>query len=152
MATRLYRRKDEKVIAGVCSGLADYFDIDVAIIRVIFLATAITWGISIIIYIFFWIAMPVGPKQTTEQANLETSESKSFTSPPISRKSGRKSREILAIILIIIGIFATLDNLLTWFSGRLWIPMVLITLGILILFYTNRKDEHELKEADNESN
>lgn len=147
MATRLYRNKDEKVIAGVCSGLAEYFDIDVAIIRVIFLATALTWGISIVIYIFFWIAMPARSK---EALHTENTEAKQF----ISHKeiSNQKSREILAIILIIIGIFATLDNLLTWFSGKMWIPMVLITLGILVLFYSKKEDEPKIEGTHNEQN
>lgn len=145
MKTRLYRNKNEKVIAGVCSGLSDYFDIDVVILRVVFLSTALIWGISILIYIFFWIAMPV----RTEEMNASSVENDVESSSEGTRifdkqERSKRAREIVAIVLIVTGIFATLDNLLSWLSGRMWIPMVLITLGILVLFYTtNGKNKIE---------
>lgn len=43
MARRLTRSADDKIIAGVCSGLARYFNIDLVIIRVI-------WGVSFFAY------------------------------------------------------------------------------------------------------
>jgi phage shock protein PspC (stress-responsive transcriptional regulator) len=58
MAKRLYRNDSEKVIGGVCAGLAEYFDIDVVIIRIIFVATALIWGTSILLYLILWIAIP----------------------------------------------------------------------------------------------
>ena len=55
---RLYRSTKDKKIAGVCGGLANYFNIDPAIVRITFLLTALVWGISIILYIVCWICMP----------------------------------------------------------------------------------------------
>jgi phage shock protein PspC (stress-responsive transcriptional regulator) len=148
VVSRLYRNKDEKVIAGVCSGLSDYFQIDVAIIRVIFLTTALIWGISILIYIFCWIAMPLKSHQQTVDNPLESME----TEEQKKERSGssKRSKEILAIILIMIGIFATLDNLFTWFYGRMWLPMILIILGLLILIYGSRNGKSISKETQNE--
>lgn len=56
---RLFRDPDHKKIAGVCSGIAAYFNIDVTIIRVIFVLFAFLYGFTIIVYIVFWIAMPI---------------------------------------------------------------------------------------------
>lgn len=138
MKTRLYRNKKEKVIAGVCSGLSDYFDIDVVIIRVVFLSTALVWGVSIFIYIFFWIAMPAKTDDIEEESPEASFVGLNENTTLLEKQNrSKRAREIIAIILIITGIFATLDNLLYWLSGRMWIPMVLITLGILVLFYAS---------------
>jgi phage shock protein C len=68
---KLYRNTNSKVIGGVASGLADYFDIDVVLVRVLFvLGFFIPTSFPIvIIYIAFWIAMPdiaKKPKELTE--------------------------------------------------------------------------------------
>jgi phage shock protein C len=56
---RLYRSETDKVIAGVCGGLSEYFNIDPVIIRILFLLIALPGGISILVYFVFWIAMPL---------------------------------------------------------------------------------------------
>lgn len=55
---KLYRDPDGKVIAGVCAGLAAYFDIDVTFIRIAFLLLLLLNGVGILIYFILWIAMP----------------------------------------------------------------------------------------------
>ena len=55
---KLYRNKQEYKIAGVCSGIGDYFEIDPIIIRLIFLATFIL-GAGPIVYIIGWITIPI---------------------------------------------------------------------------------------------
>ncbi|NQU18705.1 PspC domain-containing protein [bacterium] len=58
MMKKLYRSTKDKKLVGVCSGLASYFNLDPAIIRIIFLLTALVWGVSVVIYIVCWICMP----------------------------------------------------------------------------------------------
>jgi|SRR5215831_21157515 len=50
--------KRNKKIAGVCSGFARYLDIDVTVVRVIWLAIALTAGIGFLAYLAAWIIMP----------------------------------------------------------------------------------------------
>ena len=55
-----YRVPDSKMIAGVCAGLAEQFDVSVTIIRLAFLLSALPgFGMGIIIYIALWVVMPV---------------------------------------------------------------------------------------------
>jgi phage shock protein C len=54
---RLYR-SNEKMIAGVCSGLADYFDIDPTIIRILFVVIAFAGGAALLAYLIMWIIVP----------------------------------------------------------------------------------------------
>lgn len=55
---RLYRSSSESVIGGVCGGLGTYFNIDPAIIRVLFAIITLFWGSGIIIYCLLWILLP----------------------------------------------------------------------------------------------
>lgn len=55
---RFFREMDRKMIAGVCNGLAIYSNIDVTIIRVLFVVFAFFYGFSIPVYIVLWIVMP----------------------------------------------------------------------------------------------
>ena len=57
---RLLRSKDKK-IAGVCAGLANYFDIDPTIVRILFVIIFFAGGASLLAYLIMWIAMPEEP-------------------------------------------------------------------------------------------
>jgi len=55
---RLFRDPDDHLIAGVCSGIANYFDIDVVWIRLAFALIVLAGGTGIILYIILWIVIP----------------------------------------------------------------------------------------------
>jgi len=55
---KLYRSEKDKMIGGVCGGLAQYFSIDVTIIRVLFALIVIYGGSGLILYIILWIVVP----------------------------------------------------------------------------------------------
>lgn len=55
---RLFRDENNKVIGGVCSGLANYFGIDVVVVRIIFVVLAVSFGFGLIPYLILWIAVP----------------------------------------------------------------------------------------------
>ncbi len=56
---RLYRDPDEKKVAGVCSGLALYLDVDVTLIRILMLVAFVCGSAGFWIYVIFWIAVPL---------------------------------------------------------------------------------------------
>jgi phage shock protein PspC (stress-responsive transcriptional regulator) len=55
---RLFRDENHKLVGGVCSGIANYFDIDIVIVRIVFLVLLLSFGIGFIPYIILWIAVP----------------------------------------------------------------------------------------------
>jgi phage shock protein PspC (stress-responsive transcriptional regulator) len=61
MDRKLYRDEYHRKIAGVCAGLAEYFNVDVAIVRVIFVLALIFHGGGLLVYIIFWIVLPKKP-------------------------------------------------------------------------------------------
>ncbi len=58
MMKKLYRSKDDVAIAGVCAGIAEYFDIDPIIVRMIFLVLLIGEGSGLLLYLILWIVVP----------------------------------------------------------------------------------------------
>ena len=61
MSKKLSRSSGKKMITGVCGGLADYFDIDVSLVRLIFVALSLVTAIipMLIFYVIAWIILPV---------------------------------------------------------------------------------------------
>ena len=59
MEKRLHRSRTEKMIAGVCGGLAEYFNVDPTLIRVLWVLTVLLAGTGILLYIILWIVMPL---------------------------------------------------------------------------------------------
>ena len=58
---RLVRPRLDRKIAGVCAGFAEYFDIDVTVVRVVWLVVAFMTGVGFIGYLVAWIVMPDEP-------------------------------------------------------------------------------------------
>jgi phage shock protein PspC (stress-responsive transcriptional regulator) len=61
---KLQRSSTNKMIAGVCAGLGEYFGIDPTLVRLIFLVLALAASGGIWIYIILWIVMPEEPSDT----------------------------------------------------------------------------------------
>ncbi len=62
MAKRLYRSASQKMLAGVCGGLAEYFDVDVSMIRLLTVGLALVTAVlpMFFFYIIAWIVIPQG--------------------------------------------------------------------------------------------
>ena len=60
---KLYRSKKDKMVGGVCGGLADYFDIDPTLVRVAWVLFTLAGGSGILAYIIAWIIIPEEPAQ-----------------------------------------------------------------------------------------
>ncbi|GGB10381.1 PspC domain-containing protein [Puia dinghuensis] len=55
---RLYRAGNDKILGGVCAGLANYLRLDPAIVRIIFVLMTLGWGSGVLLYIILWIILP----------------------------------------------------------------------------------------------
>ena len=58
---RLYRSKSERILGGVCGGIADYFNVDPTIVRLLWiLITFMSFGAGVLAYIIAWFIIPEG--------------------------------------------------------------------------------------------
>jgi phage shock protein C len=60
-ARKLYRSKSDRKLAGVCGGLAQYFNVDATLIRVLFVLLAVLGGSGLVLYLAMWILVPKEP-------------------------------------------------------------------------------------------
>jgi phage shock protein C len=58
---KLYRSRTNRQVAGVCGGLAQRFNVDAILIRVVFLLLGLLGGAGIVLYIALWIIVPQEP-------------------------------------------------------------------------------------------
>ena len=61
MDRRLQRSRTEKMIGGVCGGLAAYFNVDPTLVRVLWVAITLIAGVGILLYLILWVVMPLEP-------------------------------------------------------------------------------------------
>mgnify|MGYP004538336017 FL=1 len=61
MKKRLYRTRTDRKLAGVCGGVADYFNIDPTIVRVIWALLAFFYGTSVLLYLIMALVVPEKP-------------------------------------------------------------------------------------------
>jgi len=60
-AKRLMRSSRDKKLGGVCAGLAEYFDLDPTIVRVVWLLAVLLGGTGFLAYVILWIVLPLAP-------------------------------------------------------------------------------------------
>ena len=62
---KLMRSSTDKKLGGVCAGLAEYFDMDSTLVRVLWLLIVLCGGTGILLYVILWIVLPLAPPQVT---------------------------------------------------------------------------------------
>ena len=65
-AKKLYRSRSNRYIAGVCAGVAEYFDVDPTMVRLLTLLSVLIPGPQFIVYIIAWIVIPEEPVDYTQ--------------------------------------------------------------------------------------
>jgi phage shock protein C len=58
---RLYRSRNERMIAGVCGGIAEYFSIDPTLVRIAFVILALSGGPGAVAYLILLVLIPMEP-------------------------------------------------------------------------------------------
>ncbi len=59
---RLYRSRKEKILGGVCGGIAEYFSVDPTIVRLLWVFFILAFGTGILAYLIAWFIVPRNPK------------------------------------------------------------------------------------------
>jgi len=144
---RLYRSKKDHMIGGVCGGIAEYFNIDPVIVRVIAVVSIFANGIGLIAYLIAWIIIPQNPEQASEKEEGKLREKAENIAQNIGKRlregsddnERKNSRIIGGLILLALGCLFLINNFLPWFNfSRLW-PLILIIIGLAILVSSLRK-------------
>ncbi len=159
MAKRLYRSQSNRMIWGVCGGLAEYFNLDPTIVRIIAVLLIFANGLGILAYIILAMVVPLESSETTVPKDTikENVEEITSTAKELGREirstfaggdksesaSGVRQRPhvITGILVIVVGILLLLSNvnLLWWLRWSYLWPLIIIAVGLLIMFGARRK-------------
>jgi len=76
MAKKLYRMQSRKMIGGVCAGIAQYFDLDVSLIRLLFVGIALITALfpMLLFYMIAWIIIPTEEEVVKKEKEKKSSE------------------------------------------------------------------------------
>ena len=152
MENRLYRSQTERMLGGVCGGLGKYFQIDITIVRLFFVAFTILGGIGPLIYIILWIVLPVeglpasdGQPQTLDGEELkERAEMVRDEFVSAVRQPNQNTTRFIGIALILVGGYIFMKQMnfpwLAWLDTKVILAGLVLLAGAVLLLRAMRKD------------
>ncbi|MBT4517206.1 MAG: PspC domain-containing protein [Cryomorphaceae bacterium] len=138
---RLYRDGDNKILGGVAFGLANYFGVDPAIIRILFIVSLFIGGFGLLAYLILWISIPeaktVGEKMNMKGYTLTLENIEKFIKEKLPQNDGKENIFVKIILLpfrvigpIFLGIIAIIIPIL-----RILISFILLVFSIVVIVF-----------------
>jgi len=143
MNRTLARDRDHAILGGVCSGLAEYLNTNVTLVRLLFIFIfAFTSGAILLLYIFLWIVLP---QKNQASANSNLSSAGDFAdrvhqvaqeAADLVKQHRQSTVQLVGIGLVVLGVIIFLQTLdlavFYWIRVTAW-PSFLIILGIYLV-------------------
>ena len=158
-AKRLFRSRKDGLIAGVCGGLAEYFDVDPSLVRLVFILAIFLGGAGLVVYLVAWLIVPENPEQSATDSFVKNQQMKEEVVGELRRlgsslaekfeatvedgeeRPERRSTVFVGLALIVIGAAFFLKNFIPWLDlESLW-PVLLIGVGVLLLIGAARREK-----------
>jgi phage shock protein C len=136
MTKRLSRSSSNKVIAGICGGLGDHFDVDPTLIRLIAVVGALaSIGGIVLFYVIAWIVIPQAePGEVITEQDLPTD-------PFVVKTRSGWRLYLPGLILVVLGIMFLLPEYIPGFHWHdIW-PLILVLLGLMLILRNGRKSK-----------
>lgn len=133
---KFYRDSENRVLGGVCSGLAKYFNIDVALLRVLFVIALLFASFGFWLYIILWVVIPADGQQSAPSSQQSV--------PVVNVQSPKSAAVFAGVIVILIGILFLINNFIpiSW-VWKLW-PLILVGIGAVMIYKATKKgDDNE---------
>jgi phage shock protein PspC (stress-responsive transcriptional regulator) len=127
-ATRLHRSTTERIVVGVCGGLAESFDVDPSLVRFAFIIATLWGGVGVLTYIALALVLPVDGE----------------ISSALSPQRAERSRNFAGLLLLALGGLLLITNLgwAPWLTWSLFWPGVLVIVGVgLLVFGSSSREE-----------
>jgi phage shock protein C len=131
---RLTRSETDKIIAGVCGGIAAYLGIDSVLVRLAFVVLLFASGIGFPIYLILWVIMP-READMSKTGSQVIQENLGEMSETVASSVGRVGRPgTVGVVMILLGVYFLMSQFgwLSWANGVFW-PLVIIGAGVYML-------------------
>ncbi|HET9258751.1 MAG TPA: PspC domain-containing protein [Acidimicrobiia bacterium] len=123
---RLYRSNSQRVFAGICAGLGDYFAVDPVWFRVGFVILALGGGSGFLIYLLMWLIVPPSPDGYT---------------PPETGRGSVTGAAVVGVVFMVVGTIALVNTVAPWLGQYIW-PIVFVLGGLALLLGGLNRDSH----------
>ena len=133
---KLRRNPMNRVIGGVCSGLADFLGVDVALMRIAFVIAFLFASFGFWLYIILWIVLPENGQQSFGQSQGQSPQSESVS---VSKSESKVKSIFAGAFIILIGLLFLVNNFIpiNW-VWKLW-PLILVAIGIVMIVTASKK-------------
>ena len=135
---RIERNPMNKVIGGVCSGLAEYFGLDVALVRIAFVIAFLFASFGFWLYIILWIVLPERKSQQDSESTSQRGDERQMSTGV--QESESKIKSVFAgSFVILIGLLFLVNNFIpiNW-VWKLW-PLILVAIGVVMIITATKK-------------
>lgn len=129
---QLVRSESDRMIGGVCGGLADYLNIDPVLVRLAFVLLGLASGIGLPIYLILWVVMPSAGSDVSASIVLND---EMPPDPAVLKAGTRNNTALIGGLLVLFGLFFLLNHL-GWLGGLFW-PLVIIGGGLFFILRRN---------------
>jgi len=130
---RLYRSND-RILGGVCGGIAEYFGIDPSLVRIAWVILTLAAGSGILLYLLAWLIIPPSPYAASPapggQAATSTSPSYSASYPT---NSGLIVVAIIGAIILMAGLMSLAQRFFLFPFSAYILPLALVIVGIAVI-------------------
>lgn len=141
---RLTRSTSDQMLGGVAGGIAEYFNVEAALIRLAFVGITLLGGSGVVAYLILWVILPTESKNPTTDTEAvikeNTQEIKGKITSLTKDIKTERSHLIWGLILISFGLIFLLQNygfMIHFNLFRLW-PVILIIFGFSILTQSDK--------------
>ena len=133
MQPRLYRSRTQRMIAGICGGLAEYLVVDPIIVRLVFGGLLLLNWLILPLYLLLWLITPIAPITPITPVAPHTTLTPSPPNPPlVAHHMRRRNWRTLGYVLVGIGGLIVIEQLgSTILTGLA--PLLLVVSGVLLL-------------------
>ncbi len=135
MTDRLYRSPDDRMLAGVAGGLAENWNIDPSLVRIVWaVLIVLTGGLAFLVYVVMAIVVPERPAGVAvEHADEAGAGASRARARRTDRSDATRGGLVAGLILILVGGFFLVRQLLPAIDLGFWWPTVAIGLGIVLV-------------------
>ena len=141
MNRRLYRCRQNRVLAGVASGVAEFFNLDPTLVRVVWFLSIFFGGFTLLVYVGLAIIIPLEPASGPD---AHAADNQAVVEPEGHRHSSHGSGRLTmyaGFVLILLGTLALIDIVMPdWFSWRQIWPVFFIGMGGLLIVGAMRRE------------
>jgi phage shock protein C len=137
MRERLYRSRQDRMLFGVAGGMAEWLNLDPAIVRIVWALLFLAGGMGLVLYIVAAIVMPEAP--VASGVGGGGTSSRGMDAQPMAGSGPGNGGVIFGLVLVAAGVWFLVDRYVENLDTGWVVPVALVVIGIALVFGALRR-------------